>query len=53
MIILDYDYVDIRECVWVGIDVNEWFLINVGSRQSCMMSPWLYNVYIRMVSRCI
>ena len=26
-------YVDSRACVWVGNDVSEWFLVNVGLRQ--------------------
>ena len=25
-------YVDSRACVWVGNDVSEWFLVNVGLR---------------------
>ena len=24
----------------------EWFLVNVGLREGCMMSLWLFNVYI-------
>ena len=38
-------HVDSRECVQMGIDVSEWFTVNVGLRQGCMMSPWLFNVY--------
>ena len=37
--------VDSRSCVQVGNDVSEWFLVNVGLRQGCVMSPWLFNVY--------
>ena len=29
-----------------GHDVSEWFLVNVGLRQGCVMSPWLFNVYM-------
>ena len=27
-------------------DVSELFLINVGLRKGCVMSPWLFNVYM-------
>ena len=27
-------------------DVSEWFSVNVGLRQVCVMSPWLFNVYM-------
>ena len=39
-------YVDSRACVRVGNDVSEWFPVNVGLRQGCVMSPWLFNVYM-------
>ena len=39
-------YVDSRVCVRVGNGVSEWFLVNVGLRQGCVMSPWLFNVYM-------
>ena len=39
-------YVDSRACVRVGNDVSEWFPVNVGLRQGCMISPWLFNVYM-------
>ena len=32
-------YVDSRACVRVGNDVSEWFPVNVGLRQGCVMSP--------------
>ena len=28
------------------MDVTEWCLVNVGLRQGCVMSPWLFDVYI-------
>ena len=44
-------YVDSRACVRLGINVSEWFLVNVGLRQGCVMSPWLFNVYMDGVER--
>ena len=38
-------YVDSRACVLEGNDMSEWFPVNVGLRQGCVMSPWLFNVY--------
>ena len=32
-------YVDSRACVCVGNDVSQWFPVNVGLRQGCVMSP--------------
>ena len=44
-------YVDSRACVRVRNDVSEWFPVNVGLRQGCVMSPWLFNVYMDGVVR--
>ena len=44
-------YVDSRACVRVRNDVSEWFPLNVGLRQGCVMSPWLFNVYMDGVVR--
>ena len=44
-------YVDSRACVRVGNDVSRWFLVNVGLRQGCVMSSWLFNVYMDGVVR--
>ena len=35
-------YVDSRACVPFGNDVSEWFLVNVGLRQGCVIN----NVYM-------
>ena len=43
-------YVESRACVWLGNDVSEWFPVNVLT-QGCVMSPWLFNVYICCGSR--
>ena len=39
-------YVDSRESVRVGNDASQWFAVNVGLRHGCVMSPWLFNVYM-------
>ena len=44
-------YVDSRACIGVGNYVSRWFLVNVGLRQCCMMSPWLFSVYMYGVVR--
>ena len=31
--------------------MSEWFPVSVGLRQGCMMSPWLFNVYMDGVVR--
>ncbi len=31
--------------------VDDWFEVNVGLRQGCVMSPWLFNVYMDGVVR--
>ena len=46
--------VDSRACVRVGMDVthvSEQFPVNIGLRQVCVMSPWLFNVYMDGVVR--
>ena len=35
----------------MGSDVSEWFPVNVGLRQGCVMSQWLFNVYMDGVVR--
>ena len=44
-------YIDRRVSVRVANDVSEWFPVNVGLRQGCVMSPWMHGclMYIRMV----
>ena len=32
-------YIDRRACVRLGNDMSEWFPVNVGLRQGCVMSP--------------
>ena len=38
--------VDSGACVRVGGDVSEWFPVDVGLRRGCVMSPWLFGVYV-------
>ena len=45
-------YVDSRVCVRVQNDMSEWFPVNVGLRQGCVMSPWLFNIYIYIYGWC-
>ena len=33
----------------MGNDVSEWFPLNVGLRQGCVMSPWLFNLHMDVV----
>ena len=42
---------DSRACDRVGNNVSEWFSVNAGLRQGCVMSPWLFNVYMDGVVR--
>merc|ERR1712001_819488 len=35
-----------RACVRVGSKVSESFEVRVGLRQGCVMSPWLFNIYM-------
>ena len=44
-------YVDRRTGVRVVNNVSEWLPVNVGLRQGCVMSPWLFNVYMDSVVR--
>ena len=37
-------YVDSGPYVHLGMDVGEWFLVNVGLRLGYVMSPWLFAV---------
>ena len=44
-------YAGSKACVRVGSEVSEWFPVRVGVRQGCVMSPWLFNLYIDGVVR--
>ena len=42
-------YVGSSACARVKGAESEWFRIESGVRQGCIMSPWLFNVYIDAV----
>ena len=44
-------YVDSLAYVRVKWGVSERFEINIGGRQGCTMSPWLFNVYMDVVTK--
>ena len=44
-------YIDSGACVLVGNQVSDFFPVNVGLRQCCVMSSWLFNVYMDGVVR--
>ena len=39
-------YVDSSACVRIKGGESEWFGIDSGVRQRCIISPWLLNVYM-------
>ena len=44
-------YKDNEAAVKVGEEITEWFEVQRGVRQGCPMSPWLFNIYLDMVTR--
>ena len=44
-------YAESRACVRVGNMLSEWFPVKMGLRQGCVMSPWLFNLYVDGVVR--
>ena len=44
-------YVDSLAYIRVKGGESEWFRIDSGVRQGCIMSPWLFNVYIDAVTK--
>ena len=42
-------YVDSLPCVRVKGGESEWFRIDNGVKQGCIMSPWLFNAFMDTV----
>ncbi len=40
-----------EECVKISGETSEQFEIKVGLRQGCVMSPWLFSIYMDGVMR--
>ena len=43
-------YVDSSACVRIKVGESEQSRIDSGVRQGCIMSPWLFNVYMDIVT---
>ena len=39
-------YGDSSACARIKRDESEWFRTDNGVRQGCIMSPWLFNLYM-------
>ncbi len=39
-------YSEAKACVRVGGKYSERFVVEVGVRQGCVMSPWFFNIFI-------
>ena len=39
-------YRESQACVWVNGKLSRRFPISQGVRQGCVMSPWMFNIYI-------
>ena len=48
---IKYFYRNSRACVRVNRNVSDYFNVDVGLRQGCVMSPWLFNVFMDSVIR--
>ncbi len=44
-------YEEASACVRISGETSEQFEIKVGLRQGCVMSPWLFNIYMDGVMR--
>ncbi len=39
-------YREANACVKVGGELSDSFVVEVGVRQGCVMSPWLFNIFM-------
>ena len=44
-------YIDNLACVRIKKAESEWFRIDSGLRQGCIMSPWLFNIYMNALMK--
>ena len=44
-------YLGSRACVRASGKMSGWFPITQGVRQGCVMSPWLFNVFMDGIMR--
>ena len=44
-------YVDTMACVRVGNNLSDWFPVDVGPRQGCVVSSWLLKIFMNGVVR--
>ena len=44
-------YLNSKTCIRMGNSASEWFPFGVGLRQVCVMSPWLFNIFMKGVVR--
>ncbi len=44
-------YQESEACVRADREESEWFEVPQGVRQSCPLSPWLFNIFLDMVVR--
>ena len=44
-------YAGSQACVRVGGRLSEWFPISQGGRQGCVLSSWLFNVFMDRIMR--
>ena len=44
-------YVISLACIRVKRGESDYFRIDIGVRQECIMSPWLFNVYMKAVMK--
>ena len=46
LILVQSFYTERTVCVEGVMDVSECIQVNVGLKRGCVMSPWLFNVYL-------